>query len=98
MECVTASVSERVGLRVRCAIAVYNDARGADVGTKLELFERLRRIASRRVKKACCRRSSRTRAMRRRGGAMLRFNAGCSSCLWICFASWATARRSCSRP
>ena len=30
MECVTASVSERVGLRVRCAIAVYNDARGAD--------------------------------------------------------------------
>ena len=41
MECVTASVSERVGLRVRCAIAVYNDARGADVGTKLELFEKV---------------------------------------------------------
>jgi len=41
MECVTASVSERVGLRVRCAIAVYNDASGADVGTKLELFEKV---------------------------------------------------------
>ena len=44
MECVTASVSERVGLRVRCAIAVYNDARGADVGTKLELFEKVARL------------------------------------------------------
>jgi len=42
MECVTSSVSERVMLRVRCAMAVYTDAseRG-DVGTRLELFERV---------------------------------------------------------
>ena len=41
MECVTASVSERVSLRVRCAIALYNDADAKDGETKLELFEKI---------------------------------------------------------
>ena len=34
MECVTASVSERVSLRVRCAIGLYNDAEREGRGDK----------------------------------------------------------------
>ena len=42
MDCVTSRASERVILRVRCAMAVYNDAsERASVGTRLDLFERV---------------------------------------------------------
>lgn len=44
MECVTASASERVDLRVRCAISLYNDA--ADAEERLEMFELLAAYAT----------------------------------------------------